>query len=372
MIKNTVRINAQGFNHARLLDALSAAQINVYNFTRGEKSREFAFCVQKKDLRKTFAILDEMCYNYTVAGFSRYKGFGVGLLRRLGLIAGALAFSAVIAFSRGFVWRINIEGNESVPDKVIENTLAAHNIKVGSRLSRFDSRALETALREIDGIKLASVRLSGTTVRVEVFESDQIAPPLNYSDVDILSEYDATVTRIITREGTALVEVGQHVFKGAPLIGAHRVDEEGNKIPSRASGKVYGAVAFTKSVTVATEWYERVPVWVKNYTVLGFFGLNIGKKPPNGAGYEIEETTQKLNVFLPVKVKSYKVTKTEMRKFTATVDELAQKTEDKIVTEFIDSRVTSGLKVSRTVRELGGGVYRVNVFIEAETLIGGI
>lgn len=76
-------------------------------------------------------------------------------------------------------------------------------------------------------------------------------------------------------------------------------------------------------------------------------------------------------MFLPVSIKRVTVTQTEMRKVTVPVDELAQRAEDEFVSEFIHSRVSSGLTVSRSVRELGGGTYRVSVFITAETVISG-
>ncbi len=121
-------------------------------------------------------------------------------------------------------------------------------------------------------------------------------------------------------------------------------------------------MAFTKSVVVATERYEQTAVKTEEYTLIEFFGLTVGKKPPSGAGLIVTERTEKLNVFLPVSIK---------RKVTVPVDELAQRAEDEFVSEFIHSRVSSGLTVSRSVRELGGGTYRVSVFITAETVISG-
>lgn len=369
MRPDTVAISAEGVNHARLLSELMGAEVRVYGFYR-RSQRVFGFSVAKKDLRKTFAILDDMCYTYSADASSSYSRIGKSMLARLGFIVALAVCITLIALSRNYVWRIKISGNQTVPDKVIENVLAEHNISVGKNLKNFDGEKISAALRATDGIKLASAELRGTTVCVEVFESEDIAPPLVFSESDITSGYDATVTRIVTRDGTALVRPGQNVFAGAPLIGAYRLDEEGNRVPGKASGTVYGKVAFTESRTVATEWYERVPIGSYKRTRLCIFGLTIGKKLPNGVGYEISESSEKLSVFLPVTVKHARVTRTEMRKMSAGIDELAAKTEDEVVSSFINANVTSGFEVSRTVNELGGGLYRVNVFIQAEIAIG--
>ncbi len=366
-----VKLRVEGFNHARLLTRLQREQISVLRFVR-ENAREFSFWVYKKDKQKTFAILNELCYTYNVVGEKGLKKSLLSLCKRAGLLAGIVVFSVAVAFSRNYIWRVEITGNENIPDKVIENVLATQNIAVGKKLSRFDADAVCAAVRAIDGIKLVSSERKGTTVFVEVFESDRVAPPLAYQDTDIVSQFDATVTRVIAREGTALEKQGQHVFRDTPLIGAYRKTEEGvDPVPTHASGIVYGKVAYTESVTVATEWMERVPVSSKRYTRLHLFGLTIGKKLPSGAGVEIAESSSKLNVFLPVRVSTARITQTELRKKTATADELAERAENEVLLGFISEHAPTGYSATRTVRDIGGGLYLVNVFVEAEIVIGG-
>ncbi len=371
MRTSRVALRVESFNRAGVVNALAKENVAVFDVVR-HSSREFGFYVEKKELRKTFAILDGMCYNYTAESFSSLGKRVRGVLKRAGLIAGVVVFSVLVALSRGYIWRIDVSGNETVPDKVIEKALTANHIAVGKKLSGFDSEAVAAVLRGIDGIKLATAKRVGTTIAIEVFESDEIAPPLAFSDTDILSDYDATVTRIVAREGTVLVKPGQNVFKGAPLIGAYRVTEEGAEpTHTRASGIVYGKVAFTKSVTVATEWYETVAEKTYSRTRLKLFGLTLSKKPKSADGVEIVESYSKFNAFLPVKVIRSRVTETKRVKKTADIEELAALTEERIVSEFVHEAVTNGFTESRTVRELGGGLWRVNVFIEAEMVIGG-
>ncbi len=366
-----VALRVESFDRTGVLNALSKENVAVFDAVRFS-SREFGFSVEKKDLRKTFAILDGMCYNYTAESFSRFGKRVRGVLKRAGLIAGTIVFSVLVGLSRGYIWRIDVSGNENVPDKVIEKVLSANHIAVGKKLSEFDSEAVAAVLRGIDGIKLATAQRIGTTIAIEVFESDEIAPPLAFSDTDITSNYDATVTRIVAREGTVLVKTGQNVFKGTPLIGAHRIVEEGAEpVHTRASGIVYGKVAFTKSVTVATEWYETVAEKTYSRTRLKLFGLTLGKKPQSAEGVEITESASKFNAFLPIKVIRSRVTQTKRVKKTADVEELAERAQEKIVSEFVHEAVSNGFTASRTVREIGGGLWRVNVFIEAEMVIGG-
>ena len=369
MRSGCVRLKAEGFNQLRLLNALAASDVSVFDFLR-EKSTECLFSVSKKDAPKTFAILDELCYTYRVVQERDAKSFLKTAARRSALLLTVAVLTACILVFRGFMWRIEIVGCEAVPQKTVERVLATCGVKTGGKISSFDATAVEAAVRGIEGVRFASVRKIGTTVRVEIFESDESAPPLGASTTDILSSYDATVTRVITREGTALVHPGQHVFAGTPLIGAYRQNVEGEQIPSKAGGTVYGTVTHTVSVTVSEDRYEYVPVRKKRRTYLRVFGLTIGKPLKALGGTTVSSRAEKLNVFLPITVVRQKAVTFEARLVHESVEEIAQKEEKKALAEFVSRITSTGFTARHTVRDLGGGSFRVNVFIEAEAVIG--
>lgn len=370
MRNGSVRFLIEGYNQTRLLNALAAADVAVFDFSR-QKADECLFTVSKKQAPKTFAILDELCYTYRVTEKNDAGAFFKTLARRSGLWVTVAVLTACTLFLRGFMWRIEIVGCSSVPEKTVERVLADCGVKTGGRLFRFNADTAEAAVRGIEGVKLASVRRTGTTVRVEVFESEPVSPPLASSLTDITSSFDATVTRVVTREGTALVRAGQHVFAGTPLIGAYRVSEEGEKTPSTASGIVYGTVTHTVSVTVSEDRYAYVPVGVKRRTVLHVFGLTIGKRIKGGNGVTVQSRRKKLNVFLPVTVEHQTAVTYQKRLVHESVETLAKKAEQQALAEFVSRVASTGFTASHTVRAIGGGQFRVNVFIEAEAVIGG-
>ena len=370
-LSNKVRIDCEGRNLALLTDRLCRNGVDISGFKRGE-GRKFVFFVQKKDLAKTFAILDETCYNYSTQGVTELTLTFRELLRRTALPIALIVFSVLAMLSRMLIWRVEIAGNDAVPDKVIVNALNDLGVSRGKRTSAYDEQAVNAALRNIDGIKMVSSRLVGTTVKVEVYESSAVAPPLTSQDSDVLSEFDATVTRIVASSGTALVKPGQNVFAGTPLIGAYRTAAEGEpQVPCKAGGVVYGIVAHTETVVAASETYEEVPAGSKTYTRIGIFGLWIGKRPSTERGSYAATKTEKFSAFLPIKVERTVVTKTTSRKVERSVEELIERAETKVSAEFITAfSPTGGYKVSSAVRDIGGGAYEISVFVEAETVIG--
>lgn len=362
-------VTVYGRNVAVAAARLAAAGVNAYDFVNTDDG--FRFWVRKKDSKKTFAILDELCYNYSAAKRTYAARLLLGVSKRLGLILGIVAFSVLLGIARGYVWKIDVTGNEDVPTKIILNELKREGCRVGRKAGNFDGAALSSAVQKIDGVKFASVYKVGTTVKVEIYESEKVTPPIAYYDTDITSRYDATVTKIVLREGTAAVAVGDNVFRGEPLIYAHRTDAVGEQVKCKASGAVYGKVAFTKSVTVATEWYEDVAVKTYSSTYLKIFGLRIGGKAvePNS---EVISVSNKLNAFLPIEVVSRKITVTERIKRSATVEELSERARTAAESEFIHGQIASGISSSCTVRDLGGGLWQINIFIQAEAVIGGL
>lgn len=368
-MRSGLLLSVEGYNQLRLLNALTAGGIAIFEFSR-ETNAQCNFWVSKKDALKTFAILNELCYTYRVAQERSVKSFCKTVARRAGLLAAVACLTACILFLRGFLWRVEIYGCDAVPQKTVARVLEENGVKVGGKRT-FNAQAVEAAVRGIEGIRLASVRRSGTTVRVEVFESEEVAPPLTSSTTDILSAFDATVTRVVTREGTALVSPGSHVAAGTPLIGAYRTSAEGEQVPSNASGIVYGVVTHTVSVTVSEDRYERVPVGTKRRTVLRVFGLSIGKPLKGGGGRTVSSREKKLNVFLPITVVHQRAVSFEDRLVHESVDALAEKEAQKALVSFVSTVVSTGFTEHHTVRDIGGGRFRVHVFIEAETVIGG-
>ena len=368
-MRSGLRIAVEGFNQLRLLNALTAGGVAIFDFSR-ETNAKCDFWVCKKDALKTFAILRELCYTYRVVQERSVKSLFKTVARRAGLLATVVCLTACILFLRGFAWRVEIHGCDAVPQKTIARVLAENGVKVGGKLS-FNAQDAEAAVRRVEGVRLASVRKIGTTVRVEVFESEEVAPPLAGSTTDILSAFDATVTRVVAREGTALVTQGQHILAGTPLIGAYRTGAEGEPIPSRASGIVYGIVTHATSVTVSEERYELVAAAKRHRTVLRLFGLTVGKPLKAGEGVAITAREKKLNAFLPITVVHQDATVYEKRLVHESVETLAEKAAKEALLGFVSTVASTGFTEHHTVRSLGGGQFRVNIFIEAETVIGG-
>ncbi len=366
-----VTLCVQSADRMRLLRALTAKDVTVFDLAR-QNGAEYKFCVNQKDARKTFAILSELCYTYSVASDRRFAARAKIGLRRLGFLVTTVVLIACMLLLRTFVWRVEITGCDGETQEKVEHVLRECGVYAGSRLARVDEAEAAAAVRGIAGVKAATVTRTGTCVRAQVYQSEPVSPPLADGDTDVVASFDATVTRLVVRQGTALVKVGQNVAQGTPLIGAFREGQEGERIPSKASGLVYGTVTHTQSFVCAETRTEQVPASTHTRTRLALWGLGIGKNPVLESGSRVRVTEQKLNVFLPLRVQRITVVRYESRLVTEPIEAQAARLEKTVLGEFVSKLSASQPTVRHTVREIGGGQYRVDVFVSCEAVIGGV
>ena len=176
---------------------------------------ETLFKIRKKDLRKAVAILSEMCYTHRINatyGIAQRLAFS---LARIGLIAGAVLSVIGMNISYGYIWRVQITGNGKLSAAAIESTLRRDGITIGCKKSDGLTEKAAAVLGGMDGISDASCEIIGTTLHVHVLESTESTALTRYGEYT--SEYDATVTRIVMRSGTAKVKRGDAVKRGDVL-----------------------------------------------------------------------------------------------------------------------------------------------------------
>lgn len=358
---------------ARLVNELAKRGVTAESVRKaGARTR---FTVDKRLSRKTFAFLEEMCYNYSVIST-------VGLLPwlkrnafRSGLLIGFLVFFGLYAFLFGFIWKVEITGTESLSVKTVAERAASLGAGIGARTKGIDLAALETALRQTEGILECSAEIRGVTLKISVMENTEFNPPEHGARTDITSGYDAEVTRVICEKGTPRVKAGDRIPAGAVLIeGASYStmgDDYGNPIlleeyPAR--GTVYGKTVLAKSVALPETSYRLVRTGaVKRRTQLSLWGMRIGKTDSPYSLYECETRVGRLAP-VPVSVLSFRYYECAAEEVAADVDRAVAGITEELKTA---AELKGGIcgETTHTVKS-EGGIYYISVYVESEIIIG--
>lgn len=283
-------LNIRGLNRVRLLTAFKREGVGIKRVAVIAPA-ETEISVQKKDLAKAVAILESMCYNYSVKSPFSLKA----LLKRLPLVITAAVCAIAVFSSNLFVWRIDVHGAEGARLVEVLNVARECGARSGAVKSLVETDELTAALRGSEGISSASVSLEGNTLKIWVLTADSPEPP-DSSGESIVSGYDGVITRLVVESGTPLVAVGDVVKRGDVLVtGDVYSTLDGSLIgQTEVRGSVYARVTFNYSYPVRSMSALEGTGNTFTDTSLSLFGLTIGGAAPPFELYESESTTSLL------------------------------------------------------------------------------
>ena len=190
-----------------------------------------------------------------VGGLPRRVG---RLFRRPGLLVGVILGLFLYIMGTRVVWDIRISGNRDVPDRAIEETLAACGLSVGTSLHGFRADILENqVLLSDDRLAWISVNRRGTVAYVEVREASHTPPPASTSPADLVAAIGGIIQRVELEEGNVRVSAGQTVSEGEVLVsGIYDSIIEGIRV-TRARARVYARTVREITVRVPLEYESK-------------------------------------------------------------------------------------------------------------------
>lgn len=131
-----------------------------------------------------------------------------------------LCVGLLLSFTQ-FLWEIDIHGNFSITDEVLEEYLESQEIYTGMKRNNIDCHKIAKEIRKsFPEIMWVSASLEGNKLRIEIKEkADTIEESIEESSsCDIVAEKSGKIVKMITRSGTPLVKVGDMVQEGDVLV----------------------------------------------------------------------------------------------------------------------------------------------------------
>ena len=172
-----------------------------------------------KQAKKVAPILDKsgiIVYINSVCGI---KSICARNLKRVGIIVGLAIFFALLSVSRGYVFRIGLEGDSPISLEQAEAELSGLGIYVGARIGDIDTKgACLELLKSHPEYSWASINLRGNTVILDLkMKSAGISDVGIKSDM-LVSGFDGVVEQVLVYGGKAAVKSGDVIKKGDLLI----------------------------------------------------------------------------------------------------------------------------------------------------------
>lgn len=186
---------------------------------------------------------------------------------RKGYLFGILLFSFVLYILSLFIWDINVLGGHSYTEEAMIKFLKNNQIYSGVLKKDISGQAIEELIRGVyKDIGWVSAEIKGTRLIIKITETNMPAPAVTATEnCHIIATKDCIITKIVTRTGTPMVEIGSVVKKGDILVSGvtEIIGDNGilvEKKPVIADADVYGKTFYQYEDTFSLDYV------VKEYT----------------------------------------------------------------------------------------------------------
>ena len=217
--KGYVRIQLIGPSPERVLNLCRNHQILIWNLMPVNGSYELS--MERKGFRNLEPILQKTGMKMKVVAYVGMPYLCVRYGKRYAFLAGILCFGLILYLCSLLVWTIDLEGNLSYTDQVILEFLESTQVYHGMWKKSLDCPQIASDLRrEFSGIVWVSASIEGSCLKISIKENTDTFSALAPSQApsDIVADFDGTITKIITRNGTPLVTEGTEVKAGDCLV----------------------------------------------------------------------------------------------------------------------------------------------------------
>lgn len=257
--------------------------------------------------------------------------------RRFGILVGAVIFFGFLYIMSGYVWIINVEGNNSVETKAIIAACEDLGVKIGVKKSSINAKAdAQELLLKMDTLAWSSFNIEGCRVTVNVTEVKPKAED-NSIPTNLISDCDGVITHIDVTAGNCLVKVGDVVKRGDLLVSGV-VETESETRFVHSMGEITAITERAITFDEALEAEALIPTGkVKTKSVLQFFTFKI----PLFLGKETERYTSKTTVKtaklfsenLPIKLYTKRYVLVRNETVTLTYEQAVKKLEERLLKE---------------------------------------
>lgn len=284
-LKGYVTFEIKGQGREEFLNFCSKNDINLFDLRINDNTLTASCFVS--DYRKTKAakitgLRKRIVKRKGIRFFTnRYK-------KRLGLAVGCGFMIFMLIFLSGYIWNIDITGNERLSDNIILETLEECGFFEGSRKSSLDISKIENEMMiKLSDLGRISINLDGSFAHIIVKE--RATPPVSEDTSrpsNLVASMDGIIVKMEIVKGKPIAIEGSGVSKGQLLVTGFYNDKKDNIILEHSSGKVTALSETSKTFEIPLSVEESIGSEEKIYYSVEAFG----KKLDFSFAKDIDET----------------------------------------------------------------------------------
>jgi len=262
-LRGYLLIRMKGQSPERFINLCSNRYIYLWNLKNVEGDYECNITIRDyiklKPIARKTGTIPYIKKRYGLPFFAhQYKG-------RKGFLAGILLFCIILYVLSLYIWDINIQGGYVYTPEAMVKFLKSNQVYAGIQKKNIDCQEIEDLIRgTYKDIGWVSAEMKGTRLIIKITETNIPAPAVTATEpCHIIASKDCIITKIITRTGTPLVDIGTVVKKGEILVSGV-VDIVGDyellltKTPVIADADIIGKTYYEYENTFSLNYVEKL------------------------------------------------------------------------------------------------------------------
>ena len=250
--------------------------VNVYDMKRKDDS-VFARC-SAADYKKLHTIAHK---NGGVVRIKKRVGLLFPFLKlknRWGLFAGALAFVMIINFLGGFVWNVEVRGNDKIETVELLDFCEKNGLHSGVYWNNETADKLEgLIMTSFNDCGWVHINRFGSTARIDINEA-VMKPDVddNAGVANLKAVKDGVIVKTTVKNGWQTAFIGDGVTKGDILVsGVYENKDAKVNLFAHAAGEFIAQVNEPFEISVSRYQKNKSYIYSKQYKTFCFFGVKI-------------------------------------------------------------------------------------------------
>lgn len=198
--------------------------------------------------------------------------------KRTGLLVGLGIFLVFVYLMSCFIWRIEINGCERVAESEVIAVLEELGVSSGVFRSSIDVRGAERrALLALDDLSWIALNIKGSTLHVEVRESDQ-KPAMIDPDMpcNVVAARSGQIISMVVHSGQAVKQIGDTALEGDVVVSGITQDRLGQNLFKHARAQIVAKVQHRIIIKIPFKQTEFVETGdVRNRSFLHILGWDL-------------------------------------------------------------------------------------------------
>ena len=258
-----VKVEVHGFAPERFMNLIIKNDIILWDVEGVEQG--YIFYTGRKNLMNMKPYLQKTNMKLHVLEKHGLPYFFKQHRKRAAFLIGFCLFAVSVYILSLFVWEVKVTGEDKLVAESVLKQIETKYVSLGTRKKQINCTELEEQLRkDFEEISWISCELKGTSLTVYLEEGMLPHETETKEEAgDVIATKDATITKMITRQGTPVVKVKDTVKKGDILIsGTIYIYDDNNEVMETsyigADGDVYGTTTYQYEDYVDLKYYEKV------------------------------------------------------------------------------------------------------------------